>query len=392
MTVTAKLPATKTFKRGVKVGRLPVDTEALSKVMPLGAFIDSGVKAGPPATVDYAAGAEPALKAMLGNDAQGNTSLTAVLRCQVIMTADPETGEASVPTTQEATGQYVMVCNPGDVGGSLLSVLDWWQKKGLKAGGESVKVEGFARLAPGDRKQLQLAVSALRGVVLGIQLKRSWYEDAAEGCTWDATDSPDAGPIAVAVVGYSDAGVKFAWAGITGTLTWAAYAQTGVVEEAYCVFGPEWKTGEAMEDLGWKLDALATAVEDVKAGKPPTLPAKAKEAPKAVPDAVAPTSSANFTGIGTIEMLGTKVQVPITGTLSEVPAGPATRQPDWYGTVAEATAVIHAARVRQWGLCAMHLAELFAGIDSIPADADQEQFLVDLADALDNLRTGKVSA
>lgn len=389
MPAVPKLPISKTFKRGVKGGLTPSSDVNVERTIPLGPFLAPRPEAQPPNEIDHATAAAPTLAPLLGNDSQGNTVVAAALRLAAVLGADPDTGAAAVPTTQEATSQYVMICGPGDVGGSLVGVLEWWTKKGLKCGGTPTKIHGYARLTAGDRRQLKLSVCSLRGAILGIALTRAWYEDAAPGFTWDATDSPVAAQIAVTVVGYSAAGLSIAWAGLTGTLTWAAYERTGVVLEGYALFGEEWATGEMMEELGWNVSALTAALAAVAAGQTPVIPTPAPAAAPAATPSPAPSASQTTAGTATMTIAGQTVTLPISITTDVLTgAQPITTPPSVMDVLMR---FVVAACTHQLNEAAECLVDALALLDGLPDELEQEQFLADIGEALTAARDTAVT-
>lgn len=383
MAAVAKLPATKQFKRGMKGGLTPSDPARVEAVIPFSPFLNGDAQTSPPDEIIPPAGMSAALASVLANDMQGCSAIAAALHCQAVLYADPESGATVVPSTQEATSQYVMICGPGDVGGDLLHVLEWWRAKGLKCGGVMKKIEAYARLTRGDRRELSLAAASLRGALIGLNLKRKWYEDAGPGFVWDATDTADAAQIAVAVVGYSSQGIVISWAGLIGTLTWAAYTAPGVTLEAYAVFGEQWSQAEQLEEMGIALEELTSAIAAVSKGQPPVIPAAKPAAEVTGPPSPAPATASTFRGSAVVEIGGQSITVPMSGTLDGAAIHVAAPTPDMIALLAAAAALLHTARQGQWALAAVHLAELLDSAEALPSAEDQEQWLVDVAVALD---------
>jgi hypothetical protein len=317
---------------------------------------------------------------MLGMDTQGTATVAAALRLAVIMRALTEGGTVATPTTQEATSQYVSIAGAGDPGASLVQVLDWWCKKGLKAGGGVSKIDGYVTLAPGDQRAMQQAVSSRWGVAIGMNITRQWYEDAAPGFVWDVTDSPFAAPITVAVVGYDPAGIDVAWAGLTGTLTWGAYAAAGVVDEVVVVFPQGWQDVE-----GFRSAELRAALDAVRSGSAPVVPVQQTAAPQpaaatAAPPPPAPPEGQSFTGTASMTVMGQTVQVPVTGTVTGTT--PATTGRPWLAILREMLGGLQDATDHQWAGVAMRFATVLQLLECLPSAEEQEQFLSDLGEAI----------
>lgn len=380
MSGNTKLAPTKTFKRGMKTGRVPPVAEEYDAVLPLVAFLDQTTSVDIPAEVDHTGGHRTALTPLLGNDVQALTCLAAAMRLAAVVSAGAEGGGSHIPTTQEATSQYVGICGPGDPGSTLLTVLKWWREKGLKVGGVASKVNGIAKVNPGDRRTAQLGILVGRGAVIGFNLRKKWYETATADFVWDSSDDTTANAAAAVVTGYTDAGLSIAWGGLIGTLTWAAFGQTGVVDEMYVVFGDNWMSTDGITELGFKVYELTRALEAVQLGQPPVIPTAAPAPAAPAPTAPAAAAAHSFTGTAEIEMLGTKIRVPVTGTVDGT--APVTDAVNWLAVVAEATAALYDAEQEQWGLVAMHLAQLLGFVGALPSPEQQEQFLSDLGEQL----------
>lgn len=380
MPPTAKLPVSPQFKRGLKAGRVPSDPDRVRGSIPFKPFLDTAKKPVTAVEVDHREGAEGALAAVLGTDTQGTSTVAAALRAAVIQRAAGDDDSVAVPTTQEANSQYLVIAGAGDPGASIIQVLDAWRTKGLKAGGQVETIAGYALLTAGDRYEMSLAIAELKAVVIGMNITRKWYEDAAPGFVWDVTDSPVAAQITVAAVGYTDKGITVAWAGITGTLTWAAYAAQGIVEEAFVAFSADWT-----DTAGVRSEELRKALDDVRAGNAPVIPTQQTPAsPAASSGAATPatdsTTGQTFTGTATMSIMGQVMQVPITGTVTgSAPPAPAT---NFVAVGGELLTLCSDALSGQWALVAMHFATALQLMGALPSAEDSDQFLSDLGEAL----------
>ena len=262
-----------TLKSGkrVKLGRKIPDTPP--KVVQLQSFFDRNrALRGIPDQLDYWTQAAKSLERIYLNDQYGDCVIAGKLHQLGVYSAN-NYGAAKVilATDAEALQQYHAICGPGDNGCFIGAVLDYWMKKGLKAGGKLYPLDGYAGVDASNLVLLKTAIHIFGSVTFGIDLPAAWL-NTDDGEEWDVTSSRSVGGHDVPAVGYSKRGVVIStWGGLR-TITWAALESGRYIDECYVQLSPAWYDDDRLAPSGFDVEGLRAALDKFKAGELPADP------------------------------------------------------------------------------------------------------------------------
>lgn len=254
--------------REVALGRKKSPDSVMTKLV---RFVDYlGDVPAPPASKSWLNdAAKSAVKLMYGNDQYGDCVIASYFHGVGVSSAQ-ESGAAIVGTTQEAISEYQRVCGPGDNGCYIPDVKNA-ALTGLTIGGKKRKIFGFAAVDPANKLAVQTAILISGGGFnIGFNVPSAWMgSNTYDGAVWDVPHSFNfVGGHDIRAIGYNETGVQFMTWGITITMTWAALADSRIVDEAYIEFEADWDTdGEAPSGL--KTAELTAAIAAYNAGQVP---------------------------------------------------------------------------------------------------------------------------
>jgi hypothetical protein len=201
-----------------------------------------------------------------------------------------ELGTPALSSDAEANQTYVTICGPGDQGCVITDVLDYAKSTGVPVGGAVHKIQGYVAIDNTNQEEVQAAVSTFGPAVkLGINLPQAWYDAATgSGFKWDVTSSPSIGGHDVDGIDVNAAGLVFGTWAMWGSMTWAALADKAIVEEAYCLLGPDWDSLAGIAPNGINAAALAADLALLGQG---VLPIPGVGPTPVVPPVVPPTGA-----------------------------------------------------------------------------------------------------
>lgn len=259
-------------KKPLKLGRRKPSAEQLARVQKITPFFALEGADTPPTSVDYASKAPKALATMLGNDSVSDCTIAALFHQIGAIRANAPGGSDGAASTAEATAAYSTICGPGDNGCVIADVLKYAQETGVTVAGAKSQLAGFVGIDTTNQQLAQVCFYQFGGGHLGINLPQDWYENAAPGAVWDVSNAPIVGGHSIAVVGYNAQGVQVSTWGVVLTLTWAAFATTALVEEAYALVDSDWFGSDGADEYGIDSAALQAALQQIAAGGMPTFP------------------------------------------------------------------------------------------------------------------------
>lgn len=213
--------------------------------------------------------AKAAIVKMYGNDQYGDCVIASYFHGVGVSSAQ-ESGAAIVGSTTEALNEYNRVCGPGDNGCYIPDVKNA-ALTGLTIGGKLRKIYGFAAVDPANKLAVQTAILiAGGGFNIGFNVPSQWMgANTYDGAVWDVPTSFNfVGGHDIRAIGYDEIGVQFMTWGITITMTWAALADSRLVDEAYVEFQADWDT-DGTAPSGLKTDELMADIAAYNAGQVP---------------------------------------------------------------------------------------------------------------------------
>lgn len=287
--------------REVCLGRVAPDPVMLAAVPKFAAFLVGGTP--PPASKSWVNDAAKAsLKQMYGNDQWGDCVIASVGHGVGVSSAN-ESGTAVVGTTNEIVSEYHRICGAGDNGCVIADVKNTMMTGGVSVGGKRRKIDGYASIPPANKLAVQTAILiAGGGVNIGFNVPAEWMGSATyDGAIWDVPRRFNfIGGHDVRAVGYDERGVQFSTWGIVVTMTWAAMADSRIVDEMYVELEQDWNT-DGTAPSGIDTAGLVAALAAFKAGKVPDWnPVSPPPVPPAPPSPpVPPAPGTGLTGTET---------------------------------------------------------------------------------------------
>lgn len=255
--------------REVFLGRLKSPETKLAKLVRFVNFL--GDVPAPPASKTWLNDAAKAsISKMYGNDQYGDCVIASEFHGIGLSSAN-ETGTAIVGTTTEALSEYVRICGPGDNGCYIPDVKNACLGQGILIGGKKRKIDGFAAVDPANKLAVQTAILISGGGFnIGFNVPAEWMgANTYDGAVWDVPHSFSfVGGHDIRAVGYDSRGVQFATWGIVVTMTWAAMADSRIVDEAYIELEEDWDT-DGTAPSGLKTVELKAAIDAYNAGNVP---------------------------------------------------------------------------------------------------------------------------
>lgn len=256
-------------KRTVRLGRIR------PKVPPQALQLRRYLKPGavpPPASVDYATKAKPSISRMYLNDTYGDCVIAGKMHQLGVWSGnDTDSGGVVLATDREVSDQYFGICGPGDNGCVITDVLDYFQKRGLQAGGKTYTIDGYVAVDWTNKLEVQVALYLFGSLTLGINLPGQWTE-GGDGSIWDVTNSRIVGGHDVCAVGYNDQGVQIAtWGGLR-TITWRAFTSRQWIEEVYAQLAPLWYGSDKLAPSGVDVATLKDDLSKLGSGVLPPIP------------------------------------------------------------------------------------------------------------------------
>jgi hypothetical protein len=182
---------------------------------------------------------------MLGNDAVGDCVCAGAFHAQQVWEGDAQ-GVQTTFSTQDALAMYTAISgynpkNPNsDVGATLISGLQYWQKTGL----DGFKLAAYAQIDATNVALVQACIAYFGAVYTGLNVPTSAMSQFDAGQPWSVVSrSRIEGGHCVPLVGYDASGFT--------CVTWAAYQKlttdfyTRYFDEAWVVVDEDWvsKTG-----------------------------------------------------------------------------------------------------------------------------------------------------
>jgi hypothetical protein len=206
---------------------------------------------------------------ILGNDQWGDCTCAGVMH--LIQAQSYNTGRPIQPTTEEALALYTAVTgfdpnagpsgsNPTDQGAACTSVLDYWQKTGVTAGGALHKIVGYASLDISSLAQMRYAAYTFGGLYLGINCPDACQQNTTN---WNfAPGLPIEGGHCIVQLGQgADGGHVDSW-GINIPVSNSFIL--GYVDEAYCVITQDWiNQNSGKTPTGLDLNGLLAAMKAI---------------------------------------------------------------------------------------------------------------------------------
>jgi hypothetical protein len=231
-------------------------------------------EAPPPVTTNWLAKCTAAIAQPYGNagaGAEGDCVIAANLKIVGGLTGN-ESGTPALSSNAEALATYAKICGPGDQGCVITNVLNAMKTTGIPLAGVMHKIGGYVAVDNTNQNEVQVACEVFGPALqLGINLPQAWYNAVrGNGFIW----GPASGSIGghdVDIVDVSATGVVIATWGYWGTITWAALADTSIVEECYCSLGPDWYANANMAPNGINGPTLQADLTELGNGVIPVL-------------------------------------------------------------------------------------------------------------------------
>lgn len=209
----------------------------------------------PPASVNYAAAAQPALGEMYMNDTLGDCEIAAIAHLGGVFLGNAG-GKLFLTNDQivalySAIGGYVPGDPSTDQGCDTQTTLNYWQRTGLLKGQPNPhKIKGWMSVDPTNVQEMQTALWLFENLFFGVDLPDAWITPfpSANGFVWDVAGQPDpanghAFPgIGYGSTGYSHKGIEICTWGMLGNITYEAVAKYmvhGAGGELYTVLSEE---------------------------------------------------------------------------------------------------------------------------------------------------------
>lgn len=197
----------------LKLGRQPDDRRiARVALSPL-----SGVTLTPPASADWTLGVPASALGMLGNDSVGDCVAAGAFHAQQVWEGTAQGVQTSF-TTSDALAMYTAISgyNPrnanSDVGATLISGLQYWQKTGL----DGYKLAAYAQIDGTNKALLQNCIALFGVVYAGLNVPSSAMTQFDAGQPWSTVArSRIEGGHCVPLIGYDASSFT--------CVTWSAY-------------------------------------------------------------------------------------------------------------------------------------------------------------------------
>lgn len=238
-------------------------------------FLSLAAAGPPPDSVDYTPKAKASLSRMYANDRYGDCAIAGFGHMVGVWTGNAD-GTPAVATDAEIVNSYAVICGPGDNGCILTDVLDTAASQGLTLGGRKYKLDSYIGVDYTDPTLTKWAIDVFGVTYVGVNLPAAWQT----ANTWDVVRSPIIGGHAIALCAYNRTGpIASSW-GRLYQMSWAALATYG--EEQYAPLSPNWVSTINTSHLspsGLDMAGLQTALDDLKAGRTPTIPPVPPPAP-----------------------------------------------------------------------------------------------------------------
>ncbi len=242
----------------------------------------------PPAVVNYGQKAASSLARMYLNDREGCCVISGETH-QIGVVTGNDSPVCVVATDAEIQQMYnLLKAGPGDSGCIITDVLNYKKSHGMLAAGKAHKIDGYVAVDLTNRVEVQVATYLFGGITLGLNLPGAWSSSARPGFTWDNTNSPPVGGHEIVAYGYNGIGVLVSTWGMTGTVTWAALANTSIFTEGYAQLSPEWYGSDKLAPCGVDASTLAADLAKLGGGVIPPIPDPNPTPPDPVPPAPVP--------------------------------------------------------------------------------------------------------
>lgn len=195
---------------------------------------------------------------MMRNDTIGDCTCAAA--GHLIMSWTTANSKELVPTDDDIVAAYAAITGydpktgEGDTGAAELDVLDYWRKTGIAGR----RIGAYASIKPSDIPHIKFAIWAFGGIYLGVNLPLSAQNQASWAMPANQND-PGAVPgswggHAVCATGYDADGVTVITWGQPLKVSWAFFAT--YFEEAYCLWSPDFITGDKPAPSGFDQNTL----------------------------------------------------------------------------------------------------------------------------------------
>lgn len=262
----------------VKFGRLPSDPSAPK--LHLARYSRS--LATPPPTADYSPEAASALSLVYLNDSLGCCVISAVFHYLGVITGNGDQGKPFLATDAQITASYSAIGGyvPGDPstdqGCNLQTAMNYYVANPFPDGS---RLLAWIAVDATNKTEVMQSVDEFENVYIGLSLPSAWVNQdmpQASGFVWGMAEAPDPSlGHCVLVVGYDATGVKISTWGLTGTITWAAFAYylaTANGGEVYGLLSSEIEgAGQAVTPSGLPLSTVIADFDQL-GGKVPVPP------------------------------------------------------------------------------------------------------------------------
>lgn len=237
--------------------------------LPMGAYFSPGrMTVPPPASINRRDKAAASIARMYLNDQLGDCVVAGKMHQMGVWSAnDSDSGGTVLATDNEVRSQYQSICGPGDNGCVITDVLDHWRDKGLVAGNEVYKIDGYVSVDWTNKLKVQVAQYIFGATSIGINLPSAWTSAAV----WDVTNTSIVGGHDVTPIDYDDQGVYVSSWGRIYLITWAAFMSRRWLSEYYATLAPLWYGNDKLAPTGFDVTRLRADLEKFKGGGTPDL-------------------------------------------------------------------------------------------------------------------------
>lgn len=242
-----------------------------------------------PATFDLRDKARIVVDQMYANDQQGCCVVSSGFKAVGVWSGNDAEGSPIVGTDQQVLREYHRIGGPGDNGLVIAEALTDLMVRGWDIGNARRKIDGFGDLDTTDIKACKVIAMLFGGFNIGFNVPAQWMgSNTYEGAVWDTpTNWSMVGGHDMLMVGWNETGFRFATWGIEVVMTYAAFRNLRIVDEAYGKLGPDWYGRDGRAPNGLDVDSLKHDMDLFKSGITPPLP---EPVPAGLTLRVAPTS------------------------------------------------------------------------------------------------------
>jgi hypothetical protein len=244
----------------MKLGKKPAVPDP--RTLQLAKYLDPSVLPAPPSQVNWAT--KVASWPMMDNDTIGDCTTAAAGHCIEEWTTDVGDPvvlpDATIVAAYAAVSGYDPTTGQGDVGATVVSVLNYWRQTGI--GGHTIRA--YAAVTPSDLDHVRDSVSIFGNCYIGLMMPLSAQTQSIWSVPPGGANGQGApgswGGHAVPVVAYDPDGLTVVTWGALKRMTWGFLS--AYCDEAYALLSDDFLTADETP-AGIDLTALEADLQDV---------------------------------------------------------------------------------------------------------------------------------